>query len=216
MMCFDLALNVDWTIVTGIGTIIMALASFIGVVFSYKSTRESQRMWEEDNRPRVIFTVVISDNKYYLKVGNIGKQVAYNINLKVNEEFIEQFPNLKIREYFKKLCNKTIHLEPGKPIYYLISFTEGHAEKHPTDGDIAEGPKMKELIEKLADEQIVISGSYNDKYNINESFTMSQYTGSFAISDPTISKRDEIGKSLSKLEEVSKSLNKIYHIKKRL
>lgn len=215
-MCFDLALNVDWTIVTGIGTIIMALASFIGVVFSYKSIRESQRMWEEDNRPRVIFTVVVSGIMYCLKVENIGKQVAYNINFKVNKEFIEKIPNRNIKADFEKRCNKTIHLAPGKPIYYLISLTEGDIEKRTTIGDIAEGPEMKELIEKLANEQIVISGSYNDKYNINESFTMSQYTGSFAISDPTISKLDEIGKSLSKLEEVSKSLNKIYHIKKRL
>lgn len=200
MECFDLGLDVNWNAITGIGTLLLAVGTFASIIYNHISIKKSQKMWEEDNRPVIIFTIVISSRLYFLKVENIGRKVAYNIKFKVNAEFLSKIPESAFKEKFIELCNKKINLAPNRAQYYAIIPIQGYTI---TNSAISVD-EMKKHIINIVNEPIAITGSYNDRYKIKESFSMDEYTGSYVIPDPI----NEINESLKVISEVNKRVPK--------
>lgn len=122
-----------------------------------------------------------------LKITNVGKETAYGIKLNVSGSPITENPINFVREVFTKLRTGTINIEAGKSVYYLISPSESAEGKQGLEGgkeyDMME---IKKWLLTQVNEKISIKGVYNNRYMINEVFTIRDFNqiGAFVINDP--------------------------------
>ncbi len=121
-----------------------------------KERQEDLLERKESQRPRLVFDIIIDQVFYYLRIRNIGKENAFNVSITVNEDFIQNIEN-KNQVIFKEM--KVPFCIPFDiPKYFLIGV-------------------CKDVIERWKDKDIPLSltGTYCDKYQINESLDMDQF-----------------------------------------
>lgn len=121
-----------------------------------KERQEDLLERKESQRPRLVFDIIIDQVFYYLRIRNIGKENAFNVSITVNEDFIQNIEN-KNQVIFKEM--KVPFCIPFDiPKYFVIGV-------------------CKDVIERWKDKDIPLSltGTYCDKYQINESLDMDQF-----------------------------------------
>lgn len=136
---------------------------------------EIKRQWEEENRARLNFSIIINDGLILLKISNLGKSNAYDIRLKISEDFIKNLFSEHLRNQFNHLQEKPFAIEAGKskhymisPIYSDIEYTIGGKEKYP-------GSYINKWLDQNKGIQIQITGVYCDLYQISESFSIENF-----------------------------------------
>ena len=74
-----------------------AIASFGMIYMTFLSLKQSREHIEdlkqredEASRARLVFSVVVYQTAFYLRILNIGKENAFNIKLEFNNEFINE------------------------------------------------------------------------------------------------------------------------------
>ena len=141
-----------------------AIASFGMIYFTYRSLQESKRQLEEmrmqreeDERARLVFSVVVYQAAFYLKISNIGKRNVFNASIIFNEEFLQELLQERFQEGYRQLA-KSFFVEAGTSRYLLIGWCQ----------DINDSWKDKHIIIKM-------KGSYNDVYDIDEKIDMSLF-----------------------------------------
>lgn len=141
-------------------TYLSAAASFIMIFLTYKMLRQNQMQMNEmkvqrleDERARLVASIMIYEGAYYLKIMNIGKNNAYDVSISVNDDFVAKL-NVRFRQYIEDLSAPS-YVEAGKSIYVFLGWCD-------------------DLNQEWKDEEVklVLKGTYNGKYSFTESFDM--------------------------------------------
>lgn len=141
-----------------------AIASFGMIYFTYRSLKENRkqleeikRQREEDERARLVFSVIVYEHAFMLKISNIGKRNVYEASIRFNEEFLKELPEERNKEGYRQLGN-SFFVEAGTSHYLFIGWCH----------DINDVWKNKNVVIKM-------NGSYNGVYNIDEEIDMNLF-----------------------------------------
>ena len=141
-----------------------AIASFGMIFFTYcslqqnkKQLEELRQQREEDERARLVFSVVVYQTAFMLKISNIGKQNVFNAIINFNEDFLSELIEKQFQEGFRQL-NKPFFVEAGTSKYLYI----GHCP---------------EVNDAWKDKRVVIrmKGWYNNIHPIDEEIDMNLF-----------------------------------------
>lgn len=142
-----------------------AIASFGMIYMTYLSLKQSKEHIEDlkkrdadEHRARLVFSVVVYQYAFYLRIYNVGKENAFNVKLNFNDEFIDAIKE-QYRKYYQQLSQPDF-IEAGKSIYILIGWCE----------DVDKEWEGKEIM-------LSVNGTYNDKYVVNDSLDMGHFIG---------------------------------------
>ena len=141
-----------------------AIASFGMIYFTYRSLQQNknqmekmQKQHEEEERARLVFSVIIYQHAFMLKISNIGKRNVYNAIINFNEDFLSELLQEKFQEGYKQL-SKPFFVEAGTSRHLYIGFCQ----------DVNDAWKNKHVV-------IRMKGRYNDVYTIDEEIDMSLF-----------------------------------------
>lgn len=213
----DKEMGTDWEFINAISNIVMAAIALISLLYSLYLGWTNRKQRQEDLRARLSISIVDWHNKYMLKVTNVGKETAYRVTLKVSGKPISENLYSFVREVFEKLSSISFCLEAGNSVFYLISPTEHWKKEEGIGEDVRSWNEIIEWLKKYDDEDIVIRGSYCDRYEIREQFSIREFQlyGSFEhkeafeeIADAFVS-RDPKDKNIQKnMELIAKAMKK--------
>lgn len=229
MMIICCSICANWTaisaIATGlsaIATMVLAIFAFISLLQSKKQLKEIKSQQEEDTRARLFFEIVSQDNHFYLKITNAGKSTAYNIQLSIKSDLIDNHFSPEIKSTFEEINKKRLVMVPGRNIYYYISpiITDTSAAIN-ISNQYYSAKSIQEWLNKNREIPIYISGSYCNRHTITEELTiMDCISYSMHVKDPITSALTDIESMLGKtnrainelknpMVETHKSLTKI-------
>lgn len=141
-----------------------AIASFGMIFFTYQSLQQNkkqieelQKQREEEERARLVFSVIVYQHAFMLKISNIGKRNVYNATIQFNEDFLSELIQEKFQEGYRQL-SKPFFVEAGTSRHLFIGFCQ----------DVNDAWKNKNIIIKM-------KGSYNDVYTIDEEIEMNMF-----------------------------------------
>jgi len=167
-----------------------------------KEREEDLKEKKEMQRARLVFDIIVYQTAYYLRIINIGKENAFNVSIKVNDEFINNIEE-KQREIFKSMQNP-FFVPIDKPKYFFIGFCD----------DIKKRWAKKDIC-------LTINGTYCIKYEINETIYLEQFINKlhFIVDDElttaikyikkgVITQNDEYYTIQKSLDSIAKALNK--------
>lgn len=200
-----------------------AAASFIMIVYTSMSLRQNRkqldeikRQWNEERRARLVFSLAHKNDLIVLKVSNVGKEPAYNIKLRFSDEFIESLFVKYIRELYTSFTDKsfTIGASESKFFYLSGTWSAGRTHSFEQPKELIEGTKFVEWLNNHRDMPIAISGTYNDKYLVDEVLRLKDYFfGSLIIKDDLANGINDIYKVLveskNQYATIQKSLDAI-------
>lgn len=188
-----------------------AVASFGMIFFTYKSLQQNKKQLEqikiqkeEEERARIVFSVIVYNYAFLLKISNIGKRNVFNAEIKFNEDFLDMLGEERFREAFRQFSSP-FFLEAGMSKYLFLGFCE----------DINKEWENKNVIIKM-------KGRYNNIYPIDEELDMSLFMDkpSIIVQGDLETTMDNIKKGLivqnNSYMPVQKSLDQIAKILNRL
>lgn len=157
-------------------TYISAMASFAMVFITWRTLQQSKvqqedlkMQWEDEQRARLNFTIDIAQEVYVLKIRNVGKSDAYKIKIKINEEFIDCITAKSIKEIYAKLQKTSFCIESGQTRFIYISrFQSDNTSTLKIGDEFFSNKDINKWIETNKNQEIVITGTYCEKYQINE------------------------------------------------
>ncbi len=140
------------------------MASFGMIYYTYRSLQQNKKQLEEmkaqreeEERARLVFSVIVYQTAFMLKISNIGKRNVFNAIIHFNEDFLNELIKERFEEGYKQLA-KPFFVEAGTSRYLFIGFCQ----------DVNDAWKNKNVVIKM-------KGSYNDVYNIDEELYMSMF-----------------------------------------
>ena len=141
-----------------------AMASFGMIYYTYRSLQQNKKQLEEmkaqreeEERARLVFSVIVYQTAFMLKISNIGKRNVFNAIIHFNEDFLNELMEERFEEGYKQLA-RPFFVEAGTSRYLFIGFCQ----------DVNDAWKNKNVVIKM-------KGSYNDVYNIDEELYMSMF-----------------------------------------
>ena len=141
-----------------------AIASFGMIYFTYRSLQQNKKQLEEmkaqreeEERARLVFSVIVYQTAFMLKISNIGKRNVYNAVIHFNEEFLNELIEERFQKSYRQL-SKPFFVEAGSSKYLYIGFC----------ADVNAAWKNKNVV-------IRMKGLYNDRYKIDEELCMSMF-----------------------------------------
>ena len=141
-----------------------AIASFGMIFFTYRSLQQNKMQIEElrlqreeDERARLVFSVVVYQTAFMLKISNMGKRNVFNAIINFNEDFLSELIEKRFQKGFRQMSNP-FFVEVGASKYLYI----GHCP------DVNTAWKDKHVV-------IKIKGSYNNTYDIDEELDMNWF-----------------------------------------
>jgi len=141
-----------------------AIASFGMIYFTYRSLLQNKKQLEEmrhqreeEERARLVFSVIVYQQAFYLKMSNIGKRNVYDGTIVFNEDFLHELLEERFQDGYKQL-KKSFFVEAGTSRYLLIGWCQ----------DINDAWKNKHVVIKM-------KGSYNSIYTIDEEIDMNMF-----------------------------------------
>lgn len=141
-----------------------AMASFGMIYFTYRSLQQNKKQLEElrhqreeEERARLVFSVIVYKHAFMLKISNIGKRNVYNAAIRFNEEFLNKLLNKSFQEGYRQL-SKSFFVEAGSSRYLCIGGCQV----------INDAWKNKHVVIKM-------KGSYNGVYAIDDELDMEMF-----------------------------------------
>lgn len=141
-----------------------AIASFGMIYFTYRTLQQNKEQLEEikhqreeDERARLVFSVIVYQSAFYLKISNIGKRDVYEATIEFNEDFLNELLEERFQEGYRQL-GKSFFVETGTSRYLLIGWCQ----------DVNDAWKDKNIVIKM-------KGSYNGSYTIDEDINMNLF-----------------------------------------
>lgn len=141
-----------------------AIASFGMIYFTYRSLQqnmkqmdEMRRQREEEERARLVFSVIVYQHAFMLKISNVGRRNVYNAVIHFNEDFLNELFEKKFEEGYRQL-EKPFFVEAGTSRHLFIGWCQ----------DINDAWKNKNVV-------IRMKGSYNGVYKIDEEIDMNLF-----------------------------------------
>lgn len=191
--------SIDWTAVSAVATLVMALATFITIRQNKKQLRELQRQWNETNRARLTFSIVVINGLYLLKITNCGTTTAYNISIKFKGNLIDNHFSDSIKERYYTMGDKPFCIEAGVSKHYYISPITGF-ESLTIDGNRYNGAHIDKWLEEHKGDKISITGKYCDRYDISEEFSIDDFiNGAMVVNNELVLALDRLKKSVDSI-----------------
>ena len=141
-----------------------AIASFGMIYFTYRSLQQNKKQLEEmrlqreeEERARLVFSVIVYEHAFMLKISNIGKRNVYDATIMFNEEFLNDLLEDRFQEGYRQL-SKSFFVEARTSRYLYIGWCQ----------DINDAWKNKHVVIKM-------KGSYNGVYTIDEELNMNMF-----------------------------------------
>ncbi len=207
--------DINWDAISSIVTAIMAILAGLTLWISYKQRRD-------DLRARLSFEIISWEHLFLLKVTNIGQETAYNVQLNITGEPIEDNYSQNTRMAFEELKKRNIAMTPGRSLYFMLSDIYSRNSNHQIGNEQFSSEQVNEWLDSHIDKHIHIDGSYCCKYSINETFSMLDFIGckSIIVSSPTELALMQLSKGISckndfhrpiqeKIDDINKSLDKL-------
>ena len=148
-----------WTWLIANSRAIMVLLTTFTLLWSIVIQMRIEKQRNEDIRARVHGSLINDDLHTDLCLSNIGNRSAWNIQVHINEDFIDILPiHLDNKVYIKILNEQSTALEPGEKIYYLLGSTH--------------------CLENICNERILkiqINGKYCDAYKFNQVISINEF-----------------------------------------
>ncbi len=135
----------------------MILITYLTLQHNIKQTKELRKQREEDDRARLVFSVIVYQTAFMLKIRNVGKRDVYNAVLSFNEDFLDELMEEKFEEPYRQLSSP-FFIEAGTSRHLFIGFCQ----------DVNDAWKNKKVV-------IKIKGSYNGSYTVDEEIDMSMF-----------------------------------------
>ncbi len=191
-------------------TYLSAIASFTMVVITWitlkqnkEQLNELKRQWKEDNRARICISIVPIGDIFCFKIQNIGKRIAYNVNIKFSDNLLKSLPE-GYELFLNRIENKGFIVTPYR-IKYIPLFRNYINEKTQitigADYQEITGKEVNDWLKRNLDLRFTIIGTYKDgmsNYDINEKFSIDD----FVIGDLDIP--NEIPEAINQLNETIK------------
>lgn len=133
----------DWNIASDIATILGTIATTAMVILTYRTLKankeqleELKKQWDEEHKANIVYSILFDNINLFLKVENIGKQTAKNLQIEINDEFIDAYMWMMgsdiIPKEMKQLKDKKLFLNGGDyKIYPLCTKVNGHTNPTP-------------------------------------------------------------------------------------
>lgn len=199
----------NWNAISAISNIVLAIIAVATLAFSILLMVKQNKQRKDEIRARLMFSFFRWKDQYYLKVENIGKEPAYDINLIVTGKPVKDSLYKTIVDIFSDLATKKFAIPAGKSKYFLISPAVEMGADLKLGSDRHSYVEIKEWLDQYGDEPIYIRGKYNNKYKIDESMSIKEHIvfGSFCVYE----QYDWIAESLS---DISGDIGKVQkHLK---
>lgn len=126
--------NLDWSFITGVGTLMLALAAVIGILFNFKTSKQNQKLIEEESYTRIQEVETRTFPKIRLTT---GKNIAQgNVSFKLF--YYEELLDLEIRLFnsdkkrmYPESCLVTYSIlesdEKKEDTLYILEFSKEHS-----------------------------------------------------------------------------------------
>lgn len=165
------------------GSYLSAAAAAIMIIYTAYSLKlnektliEMKREWEEDRKARLEFTIVPNDMSFMIRIKNIGKLPAYNIQMKFNKEFIESLIDETIKDTYSKLMKKNFTLGAGESKYFYLSpIYSHHVDSYTIGKEYYSSSYVNKWLDGFRHKLIVIDAHYNDKEYVHYETTLDDY-----------------------------------------
>ena len=191
--------------VSAIATAIMAFIALRSLLQNKKQLDELKKQREEENRARLVFEIVSYQDLFLLKIMNVGKSTAFDVQLCINGNLIENHFSDYIKSIFEQNNQKKFVMAPGRRLYFYLTPIHTTQKTHKIDGVDFSSEMINQWLEKYKTEPIFITGSYCGKYEIQEKFSINDFMGtSLIVYDNTTLALQDIGKELKKINEKCK------------
>lgn len=180
----------DW--LTFWGDYLSAAVAAIMIIFTYYSLKnnketlnEMKREWEEERKAQLIVAITANDRLIMIKVKNIGKMPAFNIQMTFNQEFIDSLFADNIRSIYSDLTEKRFLLEPGETKYFYLSplHKQGRSVYYYDDKEYTQ-EQINKWLEQEVNVPIIVDATYNEREREHFETSLSNFfISNLAISD---------------------------------
>ena len=162
-----------WGVYIGsIGSFMMVVVAFFTLIQNSRTVQQNEilvaqnkeqldelkRQWEEEHRPRINISIIVYRKAFFIKIKNIGKENAIDINITFNKEFIENLRKEDYKQMYYAVEKRPFVIEEGEAKYLFIGFCD----------DIHNEWNGENVVLK-------IHGTYCNKYHIDETFNMEEF-----------------------------------------
>lgn len=113
--------TIDWVAIGSIATALMAIVTLYSLRQNGKQLTELKRQWNEQNKLRLLPSIVKKNGKSYLALSNYSQVFASNIKLSVTKN---SETKLDWFDKFQENLNRSIlQLEPFSSKYMMFNYT---------------------------------------------------------------------------------------------
>lgn len=186
--------TIDWNQVSAIANSVMAVAAFLTILVTLG-------IRYLDNRAEVAVSIVQTYDTYLLKISNIGRNVAKNIQLDVIGKPISDNPLALVKETFNRCKKNEFFIEPGRSVFFLLlPLTQKTINKFSKKDEKISLEQVNEWIDTYGQEPIKVEYKYGYRRNNTVELSIRDYliNGTIQI--------DDIGASL---EGINSNINAI-------
>ena len=186
LLCICFSWSTFWTALSAIGTIAMTIVTYCSLKDNRKSLADIKQQREDEMRARIECSIIKDKLGYFLKISNVGKEGAFNINIDVSGKPIDNTLYDFVKETFENLKSQKFALTPGDNKFFYIS---PHIIND--DRDITKLPwkqkysrvDINNWLKQHDTEMISIVGTYNDRYYISFHHSIREFNilGSFQL-----------------------------------
>ena len=175
----------DWimVIITAVYVIATILICYYNAMTAKAAKAQTQELIYQrlqSDRPYVsIYFDIIRSGLMCFVIENIGTQPAFNLNLNLNDEFIDTIVDNSTKGHLKKLYASNIFLGVKQKLFIFID--------------------LQIQFSKIAKEKAVFKVNYNDKYSEDIIIDISQYGFMLVYKSST----EDISQHLKKIKEES-------------
>lgn len=195
---------------TALGTIAMAVVTFITLFISKQQLEETRKQLKESSRPRVIISIQISEGDFLLRIENAGLTAAHVTKLHFNDFFKEKLLVKQLRDRFIYLEESELVINARESKYFDFHPTMDHREcKYYRTNEIYHQVEIAEWLKLHSNDEILVDCEYaaigdSEKYKASMKTKLGNHYGqSRVICDSELAALLKIEK---KLDEIDKAV----------
>lgn len=124
-MCICCFKDINWEAWTALGTVFMAVVTFITLLISKRQIEETRKQIKESNRPRIIISIQIREGDFLLRIENTGMTPALVSKLRFNDFFKEKLMVKQLRDRFIYLEEAELVINAKRKQVFRFSSHDG-------------------------------------------------------------------------------------------
>lgn len=209
---FDLS-PIDWNALTAIGTLLLALITFITVLQNKAQLKEMKRQWEEEQSADLDISLInipyrMPNESLAIEIKNFGKGAANDIQLFLDKNFIENFPHKAVREQADKIEKMRYRILPEESkIIPLCQFDNNYVKCDKLFGQNVSKEEKNKIHKYLDNYTFHLKCEYKGNNSPFEHTFTTEEKG--WVRGNIASKLDSIDCKLEDIETINQSLNSI-------